>query len=307
MRANKKIFVSIFLAFVLFISSLVFAAGVDLVILHTNDIHGRIEIGDGMLGMPYIKSLVEYYRERYDHVLVMDAGDTIHGRPITDRLEGESAVISMNLVGYDFMVPGNHDFNYGYDRLLELEEIMEFHLVAANVFKDGELLFNPYVVKEVGDYTIGVFGLVTSDTYTTTHPNNIIGIEFGDMIEAAQKCVSVLRNDYRVDLVIALGHVGLNASRNISSQVPGIDLFVDGHSHSLLMNGERVGDTMIVQANEYTKYLGKVMIDMSGDKPLIEAALIPASEGKELVDPDEELVEMMQEFRDEIRKLILGF
>ena len=307
MRLDKRIFVSIFLAFVLFISSLVFAAGVDLVILHTNDIHGRIEIGDGMLGMPYIRALVEYYRERYDHVLVMDAGDTIHGRPITDRLEGESAVISMNLVGYDFMVPGNHDFNYGYDRLLELEEMMEFHLVAANVFKDGVLLFNPYVVKEVGDYSIGVFGLATSDTYTTTHPNNIIGIEFGDMIEASRKYVDLLRNEYKVDMVIAVGHVGTSATKAVVSQVQGIDLFVDGHSHGRHLRGEWVGDTLIVQANEYTKYLGMVTIDLSGERPVMEARVIPASEGKELVDPDEELDEMMQEFRDEIRRLILGF
>ncbi len=148
MRAQLRALAIIIMA-VLLLTSVVFATNVDLLILHTNDIHGRIEIGDGMLGMPYLRALVEYYREQYENVIVMDAGDTIHGRPITDRLEGESAVISMNLVGYDFMVPGNHDFNYGYDRLLELEEMMEFHLVAANVFKDGELLFDPYVVKEV--------------------------------------------------------------------------------------------------------------------------------------------------------------
>ncbi len=305
MRAQLRALAIIIMA-VLLLTSVVFATNVDLLILHTNDIHGRIEIGDGMLGMPYLRALVEYYREQYENVIVMDAGDTIHGRPITDRLEGESAVISMNLVGYDFMVPGNHDFNYGYDRLLELEEMMEFHLVAANVFKDGELLFDPYVVKEVGGFKIGVFGLATSDTYTTTHPRNIIGIDFGDMIEAATKYVGILRNDYNVDLVIALGHVGLNASRNISTEVSGIDLFVDGHSHSLLMRGERVGDTLIVQANEYTKYLGKVKIDLSGEKPVIEATLISAEEGKERVQPDEELNDMMKEFRDEIMRIILG-
>ncbi len=151
-----------------------------------------------------------------------------------------------------------------------------------------------------------MFGLATSDTYTTTHPRNIIGIDFGDMIEAATKYVGILRNDYNVDLVIALGHVGLNASRNISTEVSGIDLFVDGHSHSLLMRGERVGDTLIVQANEYTKYLGKVKIDLSGEKPVIEATLISAEEGKERVQPDEELNDMMKEFRDEIMRIILG-
>ncbi len=283
------------------------ATNADLIILHTNDIHGRIEVDEGRLGMPYIGSLVQYYRAQYEYVLVLDAGDTIHGQAVTNQLEGESAVISMNVAGYDVMVPGNHDFNFGYDRLLELEEqFMEFQLVAANVFKEGELLFDPYVIKELGEFTVGIFGLATPATYTTTHPRNIEGIEFGDMNAAAEKYVAVLREEYNVDLVVALGHVGINSSREVAAQVEGIDLFVDGHSHSLLLRGEWVGETLIVQAHEYSNYLGKVEIDLSGAAPVMEASLISAETARELVEPDEELVEMMQEFRDEVVRRMLG-
>lgn len=286
--------------------SAVVASSTDLVILHTNDIHGRIEVDEGRLGMAYISSLIAHYRDQYEHVLVLDAGDTIHGRPITDQLQGESTVVAMNKADYDVMVPGNHDFNFGYERLLELEEMMAFDLVATNVFKDGELLFNPYVVKEVGDFTVGIFGLATSDTYTTTHPRNIVGIEFGNMEEASRKYVEILRAEYNVDLVIALGHVGIKDSSEVVTHVAGINLFVDGHSHTRLPEGEWVNDTLIVQAHEYGNYLGKVTIDLSGETPTLTASLISAEAARELVEPDEAMNELMKEFRDEVVRRMLG-
>jgi len=300
-------------------------AGHELVVLHTNDLHGRIEIDEGRLGMPYIAALIDHFRAEYEHVLVMDAGDTIHGRPITDQLEGESTAVSMSVAGYDVMVPGNHDFNFGYDRLLELEEAyIEFDLVAVNVFKDEELLFDPYVIKEAGDYTIGIFGLATPDAYVTTHPRNIEGIDFGEgidpdmdrnekidaaldyAVQAAQRYADVLRNEYEVDLVVALGHIGISVSRRIAEEVEGIDLFVDGHSHTRLPEGEWVHDTLIVQAHEYGNYMGKVVIDLSGERPVMEARLISAEEAKEIVEPDETLVELLEEFRAEVIRRLLG-
>lgn len=286
------------------------AAGSDLIILHSNDIHGRIEMDDDLMGMPIIGAIIEDYRARYENVLVLDAGDTIHGRPITNALDGISTVNSMNLAGFDVMVPGNHDFNFGYERLLELEEEMEFDLVAANVFKDGELLLKPYVIKEMGGYKIGIFGLSTPATYTTTHPDNIVGIEFGDMVEAARKYVEILRNDYQVDLVIALGHVGFggdNSSTRVAEQVSGIDLFVDGHSHNRLPEGEWHHGTLFVQANEYSKYFGKVKIDLSEDEPKMVASLISAKDAIGQYEPVSEIVEFLKEAREEARQKILGF
>ncbi len=281
------------------------ATTVDLVILHTNDIHGRIEVDEGIMGLPYISSLIEYYRGQYEHVLVLDAGDALHGRPITDRLEGESAVMGMNAAGYDVMVAGNHDFNFGYQRLLELDaEMMEFQLLSANVYKDDELLLTPYIVQEVGDYTVGIFGLTTDSI--STHPDHIAGLEFRSAEAAAREYTAILREEHNVDLVIALSHVGLRVSEAIAADVEGIDLFVDGHSHSLLLEGKWVGDTLIVQAHEYTKYLGKVEIDLSGEKPAMQATLISAETARELVEPDEELVELLQEFRDEIIRRLFG-
>lgn len=282
---------------------------VDLVILHTNDMHARIEpnVDDDILGMPYIAAVVQHYRSMYPNVIVVDVGDTLHGRPISDRLQGESTVKAMNLAGYDFMVPGNHDFNFGYERLLELQDIMDFTLLAANVYKDGERLFQDYAVIEVAGKTIGLFGLATPDTYTTTHPDNIRGLEFRNMVDTAAHYVNLLRNELGVDMVIAVGHVGFGRnypSTDITAAVPGIDLFIDGHSHTLLPEGEVHHGTLFVQAYEHAHYVGKVLVDLSGDVPVMEASLIPASEGFRL-DPVAEIEDLLEEARAEVVRRLL--
>ncbi len=294
-------------ALVAAVSVLASASGAKIVILHTNDIHGRIEskIEEGLLGFPYISSLIQYYRAQYEHVLVLDAGDTLHGQPIATALEGESAVVAMNAAGYDVMVAGNHDFNFGYERLLELErDYVEFTLLSANVYKDDEPILTPYIVKTFGDYTVGIFGLTTDSI--STHPDNVVGLEFRSAAVTARRYVTILRETYNVDLVIALSHIGLHVSERIAAQVDGIDLCVDGHSHSRLPQGRWVGETLIVQAHEYGRYLGKVAIDMSGDRPAMRATLVSAEIAAELVEPDETIVELLQEFRAELRRRILG-
>lgn len=284
---------------------------VDLVILHTNDMHARIEpdLNNNVMGMPYIGALIQQQRALYPEVWVIDAGDTLHGRPVSDKLHGESTVRIMNLVGYDFMVPGNHDFNFGSQRLVELQEIMDFELLGANVYLDGEQLFQAYSIREVAGKTIGLFGLATADTYTTTHPDNIRGIEFKDMIETAQYYVDLLRNDYGADMVICIGHVGYGRnfpSTEITKAVSGIDLFIDGHSHTKLPEGEIHDGTLFVQTHEHAHNLGQVLIDLSGATPVMKATLIPAEEAFKL-EPLAEIEEYLEEARNEVRKKLLGF
>jgi 5'-nucleotidase / UDP-sugar diphosphatase len=99
----------------------------------------------------------------------------------------------MNAVGYDAMAPGNHDFNYGADRLLALAEIAEFPVLAANVYKeDGTRLMNAYELFEFEGFTVAVFGLATPETKTKSHPNNTAGLEFTDPLEEAQKVMEEL-------------------------------------------------------------------------------------------------------------------
>ncbi len=251
----------------------------ELIILHTNDMHGRIAENDS-IGMAKLSTVIQQFRAENEHVLVLDGGDTIHGLPIVNEVQGESAVTVMNAVGYDVMVPGNHDFNFGHERLVELEHRMEFDLVAANLYRDGELLFKPSVMKNFNGFRVGVFGLVTPDTYNAGNPRYIRGLEITDMAEAAAYSVRQLREE-GADMVIALGHAGLYGdypSTGVIDRVSGIDLFVDGHSHSRLPEGMMFEETPIVQAFEYLKDLGIVHVYAENGKVSIEASLLSADQ-----------------------------
>ncbi|GAE44113.1 bifunctional metallophosphatase/5'-nucleotidase [Mesobacillus boroniphilus] len=144
-------------------------------ILHTNDSHGRIDEGqyDGM-GFAKLSTLVKQYEALNPNTLLLDAGDTLHGTTFATLEKGESITKVMNEVGYDGMAAGNHDFNYGYQRLLELEEKMIFPVLSANVRKqDGSLLLKPYEIKEVDGLKLGIFGLSTPETHYKTHPKTL--------------------------------------------------------------------------------------------------------------------------------------
>ena len=265
-------------------------------ILHTNDMHGRIESGsyDGM-GFDRIATLINNFKADYENVIVLDAGDAVHGMPAATIDKGESVIKIMNAMGYQAMAPGNHDFNYGKERLLELNEMADFPILAANlkVEETGEDFLKPYEIWEVAGLKIGVFGLATPETLFKSHPDNTKGLEFINPVEAAQEMVTLL--EPQTDMIIALTHLGLDessklteTSKGVAEAVEGIDLIVDGHSHTELQEGLVVNDTLIVMAKEYNKFLGsvKITIDAEGNKTL-EASLIGKDVAMELeADPE---------------------
>lgn len=274
-KFDKTIYVSIVVLLFIMMSPLAMAESPDLIILHTNDIHGRIEEGEGM-GMAKLATIVQEFRNKYNNVLLVDAGDTIHGLPIANEVQGVSVVRAMNAVGYDVMVPGNHDFNFGFRRLLELEEKMDYHLIAANIYQNNQHIFPPYHILEFDDFRVGFFGLTTPDTYNVSNPRNIRGLEFCDLIEVSSSMVELLQGK-DVDLIVALGHVGLHGdftSTAVIDEVAGIDVFVDGHSHHRLEEGMWYEETLIVQAFEYIKCLGVVEITFTDNGPIFNAYLI---------------------------------
>lgn len=291
---SKKIFVALLIV-AMMISSMagVFVYGeaadiTTITILHTNDIHGRVDEGtfDGM-GFGKIATLVNQHREQYPNVLLLDGGDTVHGLPIATMVEGQSIIEIMNAIGYDAMVAGNHDFNYGQERLVELNEIADFPILAANVIKeDGELLLPSHMIQEVDGIKIGIFGLATPETIFKSHPKGVVGLTFEDTVEAAKRMVAELEN--QVDIIIAVGHLGIDeetfdTSKRVVENVKGIDLFVDGHSHTVLENGLLVEDTLIVSAGEYGQYLGVVQLTIeNGILVDLEASLISKEEVEEL-------------------------
>lgn len=295
-------------------ASIAFAENAEaekIVILHTNDTHARVmESGSDGMGFAKLAAKVKAIKEENSNVLLLDAGDALHGLPFATISKGESIVKIMNGIGYDAMVPGNHDFNYGYERLLELKESMDFPLICANVYKDGEPLFSPYVIVEAGGIRIGIFGLATPETSYKTNPKNVEGLEFKDPVEVSESVVNELKEG-NADLIIALVHLGLDeasedTSRKIAENVEGIDLIVDGHSHSVLEGGLQVGGSLIVQTGEYTINLGIVEVEVKeGEVSSINAGLFTKGHAADLQE-DEEIKALIAEIEQANQDLTSG-
>lgn len=261
------------------------------VILHTNDSHGRIVGSEQSVGISAIKALKDRYKAQGINVVLLDAGDTFHGTAFATLDKGESVLNLMTMAGYDAMTPGNHDFNYGSDHLVELSYHTSIPMLSANIIKKGtdKKLLDGYAVIQREDIKIGVFGLSTPETAYKTNPTNVETIEFYDPYTAAAEAVSVLKAA-EVDYIVALCHLGLNSSSTYTSEglakaVAGIDLIVDGHSHTLLENGKKVGNTLIASAGEYMNAVGVVTLDHATRSATAEVIEIGDSRLQGLSDP----------------------
>ena len=209
----------------------------QIVILHTNDVHGAIA------GYAKVAALKDAYEAKGAYVLLMDAGDFIQGDPTVSVSEGATAVELMNMAGYDVVSMGNHEFDYGYENMKTLAAAAEFPIVDANVLYNGKVAFEDNVVFTAPDGTkIGVFGLDTPETATKAHPAKIQGVTFlaeDKLFDCAKKQVAALEAE-GCDYIVCLGHLGIddestgNRSIDLLKKVSGIDVFIDGHSHSTL-------------------------------------------------------------------------
>ncbi len=233
------------------------AAAASIRILHVNDFHGFAEpyksYGSEELsgGVAWLAAEAGMLR-REKPSLLLAAGDMISGNTWANLFRGEPAVELMNLMGFDAMTVGNHEFDYGADVLKQRISAALFPVLGANV--KGLDLLKPYFIKELAGVRIAVLGVVTEDTPVTTHPKNVQGLKFRPVQETVKKYLPELRR--QADIVIVLSHIGFAADRRLAEQVPGIDVIVGGHSHTRIDKPVTVGKTVIVQAWEHGKALG---------------------------------------------------
>ena len=321
--SNKRIF-SLFLSIALVVGILVgvgpqtaFAAeSKTLTILHVNDVHGNVAGDDeSIIGFEKLKTKVDELKAENPNVLLFNAGDTLHGTTLATVSKGESIVNLMDAVGFDAMVPGNHDFNYGYERLLELTRMAKFEILGSNIVKeaDGTSDFEPYIIKEFEGLKVGIFGLATEETKVKSSPKNTEGIKFASPLETAEKIVKELEKE-KVDVIIALSHLGIDEESDITSivvaeKVKGIDIIVDGHSHSTLPEGKLVGDTLIVQAHEWSKNIGKVEVEIEDGKTIKKTAGLIDFEAAKNIIPDPAIkaeIEKIEETNKELLQRVIG-
>ena len=299
----KKV-LSLVLVVLLILSSFSFvfaedAETVKITVIHTNDTHSRLIGTNTEIGFAKIATLIKEAKEANPNTLVLDAGDTLHGMPIVNISKGENAIKVLEAAGYDYMTLGNHDFNYGKERLFELRDMSQVGMLSANIVdENGEYIFTPYVIEEVGDVKVGIYGLSTPDTVILTNPNNVVGLVFKDPIEVSKEMVEELED--KTDVIIALAHLGLDESSTLTSkalaqEVEGIDLIIDGHSHSMLEGGQLENNTLIVQTKNYGANLGYVDIEiLEGEVTGITARLLAAADTADVV-PDPDLQKIIED------------
>ena len=250
MKRGKKLS-ALFLALVMAFSLAVPAGAANwdedltghIVILHTNDVHGvGSTVDDNALeNYGYVASLKAAYEAAGAEVLLMDAGDFSQGSLYVNESEGATAVELMNMAGYDVATTGNHEFDsgnhefdFGYSNLQALMEEADFPILAANAEKDGaNAVDGASTTFQLGDVTVGVFGLATPETATKAHPAKLEGVTFladEELFACAQEQVDEL-TAAGCDYIICLGHLGIDAestgnrSIDLLENVTGIDVF----------------------------------------------------------------------------------
>ena len=277
MKHMKKLLsLLLVLCLVLSLSCTAFAAGAEkpldgkTVILHSNDVHGAIDLYAAMA------ALKADYEAQGAEVILADAGDYSQGTVYVSVNKGADAVTMMNATGYDVVTLGNHEFDYGYAQLAENMKAAKFQVLCADVLgADGKTIYDANTIIEKGGVKIGFFGLETPEAQTKANPKLIQGLKFlaGADGKELYNCAAAQVADLKAkgaDLVVCLAHLGVDESSepytsyDLAKNVQGIDFIIDGHSHTVMTagpNGEAIQSTGTAFAN-----IGVITIDNATKK-----------------------------------------
>ena len=271
--------------------------GTDIVIYHTNDMHGAVTYNEGSkcIGLDRVAAI----KGQTPDSILADAGDATQGLPFASLTQGADVIDVMNAAGYDVMAAGNHEFDYGTDRFLSNAARASFPILAANVYKDGRPLLESganngcrFIVERAGK-KIGFFGLTTAETATATNPSGIAGVEFKDEIETAKREIDALTAE-GADAVIALAHLGEYTnvpcdSKKLAEAMTGayqgkLNVIIDGHSHTL--EEKTVNGVLIAQTGTALTNLGKVTLHFDDSGSVTPAGELLSYDDMMAVAPD---------------------
>ncbi|HAU5564040.1 TPA: bifunctional UDP-sugar hydrolase/5'-nucleotidase [Serratia fonticola] len=283
-------------------------------ILHTNDHHGRYWTNaQGEYGLAAQKTLMD--KQRYDvqakggGALILSAGDVNTGVPESDLLNAEPDIRGMNLIGYDAMALGNHEFDKPLSVLQQQQKLAKFPFLSANIYQKGtdQRLFKPWAIFNRMGLKIAVIGLTTTDTLKISNPENIANIDIRDPVKETEKAVAELRASEKPDVIVALTHMGHYDDGQHGSNAPGdvelarslppgtINVIIGGHSQDAVCmekdnvsvkdyqpgqpcQPDRQNGVWIMQAKEWGKYVGRGDFTFrNGELTLDSYQLIPVN------------------------------
>ena len=254
----------------------------DIVILGTSDVHCGIDQNIGYAGLAAYKKAMA---EKYNYVALVDAGDAIQGDTIGTLSKGEYLADIMNEVGYDVVVPGNHEFDYGMDQFLgTIVKKMKATYVSANFVKEGKTVFDPYKIMTFGDKKVAFVGICTPETLVKSTPTYFQD-KYGNYIydfcndttgeklyKAVQDAVDAAKKA-GADYVVAVAHLGDDSasapwtSVDVLSKTNGIDVLLDGHAHNTVVKSVKNKDGKSIQmvaTGTKLENIGKIVIAENG-------------------------------------------
>ena len=257
------------------LNAVVFAKDSEtIVILYENDVHCAVE------GYSKLAAMKNELKSEYEYVGVVSSGDFVQGGTLGAVSKGEYIVELMNLVGYDAIAPGNHEFDYTISRLTELYELSETKYISCNFAKIGEekTYFEPYTIVSYGDVDIAYIGIITPETITSARPSQFRN-ENGEIIytfnesrlyELVQESIDEATED-GADYVIALSHIGydesgeLNDVTDVIENTDGLDVVLDAHSHSVIeekiVKDKSGDDVLLSSTGTGFENIGKLTIE----------------------------------------------
>ena len=307
------------------------SADYTITILHTNDFHARFEpiskydgpcgaedntAGECFGGTARLVTAIQEAKARTNNAILVDGGDQFQGTLFYSYYKGQMAAEMMNKLGYDGMTVGNHEFDDGPEVLASFMSAVNFPILMSNADVSAEPLLADKLAKSTvikrGGEKIGLIGLTPEDTDELASPGD--NVKFSDPVTAVQGEVDRL-TAMGVNKIIVLSHSSYAIDQKVAAETTGVDVIVGGHSNTLLSNtNERaegpyptmVGNTAIVQAYAYGKYLGELNVTFddagnitqaTGEPILIDAAV---AEDAETVARISEMAAPLEEIRDKI-------
>ncbi len=320
MKKLCSIITLVFISFLFFFSNkAVFSEeSKSIVILHTNDFHGHMfPYEDSSMipppgktgGFQYLATLIKEEREKNPgRVILLDGGDIAQGSIYSNLSYGIPVVELMNYLKYDAFAIGNHEFDWGEERLVDMIKTAQFPVLSANVImRDGGNFIKgaqPYTVKNINGLRVGIIGLTITNTSILGPSCEVYKYDFLSPEETARNYISLLKSVHKADLIVVLSHLGLNRDKTLAEEVPGIDVIVGAHTHIPLEEPLVVKDTIILQADCYMKYLGKLEIEYDpAEKKIIsyKGKLMKITDSE--ITPDPEVTCLLNDYTEKYASL----
>jgi 2',3'-cyclic-nucleotide 2'-phosphodiesterase (5'-nucleotidase family) len=285
-----------FLTLALLLASLSAAEIRSLTILHTNDLHARLQpLQNRHGGFAYLASAIRQQRANCADCILLNAGDMVQGTPVSTIFHGFPMYEIANLFGYDAGTLGNHEFDYGWMQARKFLQTATYPVVTANLVNPAGELFTPkpYVILNVNHLRVAVIGGITEELPTLANPKSLGDWHTLPVVETVRKYATELHG--KVDLIVLLAHIDDREERTFLESVPEIAVSITGHIHDGLTEAKSSGGRVLVRLKSYGEELGRLDLKVDTDTaklagwkwrriPIDSTAIAPAADVAALVD-----------------------